>query len=192
MTSTCAAIAGELLSEPPRFSENPWTSASTALWIDDDLRRVEGLVGGHRARHAAAAAHALREDGDAVLAGRADKAVAGAVSRRDADGAAVAARAAIAADPDRNAFQRAADRSGHRTFAAAAADALREDADSRDALGQDRSARAVDDGHGSTVAAAARLAAHADRGLHRLVVGRRCRSSVAAPPLPPPPPTLCA
>ena len=42
------------------------------LRIDDDLGGVERFVGGHCADQAAAAADALREDGDAVLAGRGD------------------------------------------------------------------------------------------------------------------------
>ena len=153
------------------------------LRIDDDLGGVERFVGGHCADQAAAAADALREDGDAVLAGRGDGAAARTIPGGDGDNTAVTSATTIAANAHAEALQRTVDRAGERSLAAAAADALREDAECRDALRQDRAARAVDDGDGAACASGAALTAHRERGLDRHVVGGlvgRTRGAAAA------------
>ncbi len=161
------------------------------LRIDDDLGGVERLVGGHCAGQAAAAADALREDGDAVLAGRGDGAAVCAIPGGDGDNTAVTSTTTIAANAHAKALQRTVDRAGERSLAAAAPDALREDAECRDALRQNRAAHAVGDGDGAAGAAGAALTAHRKRGLDGLSFAA-LSVELAAPPLPPPPPTLWA
>ena len=123
-----AVLAAEGQRQPLQVGDPP-------LRVADELGRVERFVGGHCADQAAAAADALREDGDAVLAGCGDGAAA--IAGGDGDRTAIAGGAAIAADADRQALERAADDARHGPIAAAAADALRDDAEGGDTLGQD-------------------------------------------------------
>lgn len=162
----------------------PLHVGKASLGVADQFARVERLVGGERAHHAAAAADAFRDDGDGVLAGGGDGAVGGAVAGGDADNTAIAARAAVAADAHRQAPQRAADGAAHREIATAAADALREDAERRDTLHNNGPMRAVDNGDGTAISTAAAVAAHAEWELDLPIVvgraGRGCDPAAAA------------
>src|SRR5262249_39628792 len=99
-----------------------------ALRVDDDLRGIERFVCSHCAHQAATAADALREDGDAMLAGGGDGAVAGTIASRHGDNTAIAPFTPIAANAYAKTLQRTVDRAGERSLAAATADALCKDA----------------------------------------------------------------
>ena len=163
----CDRAAGKNVDVAARASEAVLTAdvqrksvnvGKPPLRIDDDLGGVERLVGGHCAGQAATAADALREDGDAVLAGRGDGAAA--IPGGDGDNTAVTTTTTIAANAHTKTLQRTVDRAGERSLAAAAPDALRKDPECRDALRQNRSARAIGNGDGAACAPGATLTAH--------------------------------
>ena len=85
---------------------------------------------------AATAADALRKDGDAVLAGREEVMPFTSSPGGDSDNTAVTATTSIAANAHAKALQRAVDCTGERSLATTTPDALREDAECRDALRQ--------------------------------------------------------
>ena len=106
-----------------------------------------------------------------------------AIPGGDGDNTTVTSTTTIAANAHAKALQRAVDRAGERSLAAAAPDALREDAECRDPLCQNRATTAVGDGDGAAFAPGAALTAHPERSLDGRVVSGlvgRTRGAAAA------------